>query len=178
MRCPACGNLEDRVVDSRAAEDGSSIRRRRQCERCNARFTTFERLDEVSTLVVKRDGRTAPFDRERIRNGVSAACKGSPVDEVTVDAIVARVVDRLSSFSSPVESAQIGALVLEELRRIDRVAAVRFASVYKAFSDPQDFEREVQLMSDEPEQVDAPAPAGNGSGSDPGVVSGGQEPER
>ena len=160
MRCPACGNLEDRVVDSRAAEDGSTIRRRRQCERCGARFTTFERLDEVSTLVVKRDGRTVPFDRERIRSGVSAACKGSPVDEVTVDSIVARVVDRLAAFSSPVESAQIGALVLEELRRIDRVAAVRFASVYKAFSDPQDFEREVQLMSDAPDEgpaVDDPA---------------------
>jgi transcriptional repressor NrdR len=149
MRCPSCGNLEDRVVDSRAAEDGTTIRRRRQCERCGARFTTFERLDEVSTLVVKRDGRTVPFDRDRIRSGVEAACKGSPVGQAAVEAIVARVVDRLAAFSSPVESAQIGALVLEELRRIDRVAAVRFASVYKAFSDPQDFEREVQLLDEE-----------------------------
>ena len=160
------------MVDSRAAEDGSSIRRRRQCERCGARFTTFERLDEVSTLVVKRDGRTVPFDRERIRSGVSAACKGSPVDEVAVEGIVARVVDRLAAFSSPVESAQVGALVLEELRRIDPVAAVRFASVYKAFSDPRDFERELQLMADPPpseqsapESVGAERPADDQAGS-------------
>lgn len=149
MRCPECGNLEDRVVDSRAAEDGMSIRRRRQCERCSARFTTFERLEEVAVTVVKRDGRTVPFDRSRIQAGVQAACKGSPVDDDAVDALVARVEDRLTAFGSPVESAQIGALVLEELRRIDAVAAVRFASVYKGFSDPQDFEREVQLMSDQ-----------------------------
>jgi transcriptional repressor NrdR len=151
VRCPACGNLEDRVVDSRAADDGSSIRRRRQCERCGARFTTFERLDEFSTMVVKRDGRTVPFDRERIRSGVAAACKGSPVDQAAIEEILTRVVERLAAFSSPVESAQIGALVLEELRRIDAVAAVRFASVYKAFSDPQDFEREIQLLSEDPQ---------------------------
>ena len=126
-----------------------SIRRRRQCERCSARFTTFERLEEVAVTVVKRDGRTVPFDGARIQAGVQAACKGSPVDDDAVDALMARVVDRLSAFGSPVESAQIGALVLEELRRIDAVAAVRFASVYKGFSDPQDFEREVQLMSDQ-----------------------------
>ncbi len=154
MRCPSCGNLEDRGVDSRAAEDGTSIRRRRQCERCGARFTTFERLDEVSTFVVKRDGRTVPFDRERIRSGVEAACKGSPVDDGAIEGIVARVVDRLAAFGSPVESAQIGALVLEELRRIDQVAAVRFASVYKAFSDPQDFERELQLLDEESQRED------------------------
>ncbi|MFZ4518841.1 MAG: transcriptional regulator NrdR [Microthrixaceae bacterium] len=157
MRCPACGTLEDRVVDSRAAEDGSSIRRRRQCERCGQRFTTFERVEAAVPVVVKRDGRTVPFDRSRIEAGVRAACKGRPVDAADVDALVSRVEDRLPGLGSEVESAQIGAFALEELRRLDAVAAVRFASVYKSFQAPEDFEREIQLLSESPD--------GPGSGS-------------
>jgi transcriptional repressor NrdR len=148
VRCPTCGGIEDRVVDSRAADDGSAIRRRRQCEACGARFTTFERIEEVAPTVVKRDGRRVPFDRRRIEAGVLAACKGRPVDESAVAALVARVEDRLGVHGGEVESAQIGALCLEELRRLDGVAAVRFASVYKGFQDPGDFEREVQLLGD------------------------------
>lgn len=152
------------MVDSRASEDGSSIRRRRQCERCSTRFTTFERIEEVAPVVVKRDGRRVPFDRSRIEQGVLAACKGRPVDDEAVAALVARVEDRLGVHGGEVESAQIGALALEELRRLDGVAAVRFASVYKSFQDPEDFEREVQLLGDgQVGQVDATGTGGGGA---------------
>lgn len=136
------------MVDSRAADDGTAIRRRRQCEACGSRFTTFERIEESAPTVVKRDGRRVPFDRHRIEAGVLSACKGRPVDEAAVAALVSRVEDRLGLHGGEVESAQIGALALEELRRLDGVAAVRFASVYKGFQDPGDFEREVQLLGD------------------------------
>jgi transcriptional repressor NrdR len=139
-------------VDSRAADDGSSIRRRRQCEHCGARFTTFERIGEVSLVVVKRDGRREPFERSKIRAGVRAACKGRPVDDAAIDALLVRVEDQLSTRGGEVESAQVGALALEELRRLDGVAAVRFASVYKSFEAPEDFEREIQLLVEPPEQ--------------------------
>lgn len=148
MRCPSCGGLEDRVVDSRAAEDGSTIRRRRQCEHCAARFTTFERIGDASLVVVKRDGRRQPYDREKVRVGVDSACKGRSVEASTIAALLATVEDRLAVRGGEVESAQVGALVLEELRRIDGVAAVRFASVYKGFEAPEDFEAEIQLLSD------------------------------
>jgi transcriptional repressor NrdR len=150
MRCPACGALEDRVVDSRTSEDGVSIRRRRQCERCAARFTTFERVEEVAIVVVKRDGQQEPFDRCKIESGLVAASKGRPIDSDTIRAIVTTVEDRLPVRSGQVESAQVGALALEELRHVDGVAAVRFASVYKAFDDPGDFEREIQLLAEPP----------------------------
>ena len=149
MRCPACGALEDRVVDSRAADDGTSIRRRRQCEQCAERFTTFERVEEVLAVVVKRDGRRTPFDRSKIESGVRSACKGRPVEESSISALSALVEDRLSTTRGEVEAAQVGELVLEELRRLDPVAAVRFASVYKSFEDPEDFEREIQLLGQE-----------------------------
>ncbi len=134
------------MVDSRAADDGTSIRRRRQCEECSARFTTFERLEEVPTIVVKRDGRRVPFDRCKIETGVRSACKGRPVDEAAISALAGQVELRLPTNRGEVEAAQIGELVLDELRGVDAVAAVRFASVYKAFEDPEDFEREIQLL--------------------------------
>lgn len=150
MRCPSCGGLEDRVVDSRAAEDGSSIRRRRQCEVCSTRFTTFERIGEVSLVVVKRDGHREPYARAKVRSGLDAACKGRGVDASVLAALLSSVEDRLAVRGGEVESAQVGALVLEELRALDGVAAVRFASVYKGFQGPEDFEREIQLLVDVP----------------------------
>lgn len=141
------------MVDSRAADDGSSIRRRRQCEACSHRFTTFERVELSSAVVVKRDGRPEPFDRCKIEAGVRSACKGRPVDADAVDALVTRVEERLPALGTPVESAQIGAIALEELRRLDGVAAVRFASVYKSFQGPEDFEREIQLLAEPPDPV-------------------------
>lgn len=141
------------MVDSRAADDGSTIRRRRQCEQCSTRFTTFERIGDVSLVVVKRDGRKEPYERDKVRGGLRAACKGRSIDESELESLLARVEDRLAVRGGEVESAQVGALVLEELRRIDGVAAVRFASVYKAFQDPEDFEREIQLLVEPPEQL-------------------------
>ena len=135
------------MVDSRAADDGTSIRRRRQCDECSARFTTFERLEEVATVVVKRDGRRVPFDRCKVEDGVRSACKGRPVDESAIAALSGQVELRLPANRGEVEAAQIGELVLDELRVLDPVAAVRFASVYKSFEDPEDFEREIQLLS-------------------------------
>lgn len=146
MRCPACGALEDRVVDSRAADDGSSIRRRRQCDACATRFTTFERLESARPTVLKRDGRRQPFDREKVEAGVAAACKGRPVDDAQVSSLLVAVEAGLPAHGGEVDAAQIGEAVLERLRALDPVAAVRFASVYKGFEDPTDFEREIQLL--------------------------------
>ena len=146
------------MVDSRAADDGTSIRRRRQCEECSTRFTTFERLEEVPTIVVKRDGRRVPFDRYKIETGVRSACKGRPVDEAAISALAGQVELRLPTNRGEVEAAQIGELVLDELRGLDAVAAVRFASVYKAFEDPEDFEREIQLLGQPGDDAAATAP--------------------
>lgn len=153
MRCPSCGGLEDRVVDSRAADDGSTIRRRRQCEHCSTRFTTFERIGDVSLVVVKRDGRREQYERAKARSGLRAACKGRSIDDAVLEGLLARVEDGLAVRGGEVESAQVGALALEELRSIDGVAAVRFASVYKGFQDPEDFEREIQLLVEPPEHL-------------------------
>jgi transcriptional repressor NrdR len=151
VRCPACGNFEDRVIDSRAADDGSSIRRRRQCEGCSTRFTTFERLEESAPAVIKRDGRRVPFDRAKIESGVRAACKGRPIDEAAVKGMALSVEDVLPAHRGEIEAAAIGEVILEGLRRLDPVAAVRFASVYKSFEDPADFGREIALLGgDEP----------------------------
>lgn len=146
MRCPSCGGLEDRVVDSRTADDGTAIRRRRQCEQCSTRFTTFERLEDVAPVVVKRDGRREPFDRCKIEVGVRSACKGRPVDEHAIESLATAVEDGLPTHRGEVPADQVGALVLDQLRRLDPVAALRFASVYKSFEDPEDFEREIQLL--------------------------------
>jgi transcriptional repressor NrdR len=159
MRCPACGALEDRVVDSRAAEDGTSIRRRRQCEECSTRFTTFERLEGATPVVVKRDGRREPFDAAKIEGGIRAACKGRPVDESAIQALVGTVEDALPSHRGEIEAATVGEMVLQGLRGLDQVAAVRFASVYKSFEDPADFGREILLLGGSGD--DAATPASN-----------------
>lgn len=148
MRCPGCGSTEDKVVDSRTVDDGATIRRRRQCEHCSNRFTTFERIEESLPTVIKRNGRREPYDRRKVESGITAACKGRPITEAEICALVNRVEDRLPAFGGEVEAAQVGALSLEELRKIDAVAAVRFASVYKSFQDAQDFEREIRLLTD------------------------------
>lgn len=134
------------MVESRAADDGSSIRRRRQCDACATRFTTFERLEAALPVVVKRDGRREQFDREKVEAGVVAACKGRPVDAAQVAALLVAVEAGLPSHGGAVDAAQIGEAVLGRLRGLDSVAALRFASVYKSFDDPTDFEREIRLL--------------------------------
>jgi transcriptional repressor NrdR len=141
-----CARLDDKVVDSRTTDDGSAIRRRRECLSCGQRFTTFERLELEPLIVVKRSGDRVPFDRERILAGVDAAAKGRPLTPEQVDALADEVEQRYQG-RGEVSSEQIGLAVLERLRGLDDVAYVRFASVYKGFAEAADFERELSLLT-------------------------------
>jgi transcriptional repressor NrdR len=136
------------VVDSRASEDGTAIRRRRECLQCGRRFTTFERIEEAPLLVLKRSGDRVPFDREKVVAGLQAATKNRPVAESQLDAIASAIEDRLRIDGRDLVSTEsIGLQVLDRLRDLDQVAYLRFASVYKEFEDPADFAREVRLLS-------------------------------
>ena len=147
MRCPWCQSLDDRVVDSRLAEDGGAIRRRRECTACGGRFTTYERLEEAPLWVLKRGGQREPFDRAKVIAGVRAATKNRPVTEDELDALAQDVEDALRGIGAEVSSQQIGVAVLERMRELDDVAYLRFASVYKGFEDVGDFQREVGLLT-------------------------------
>ncbi len=147
MRCPACASLDDKVVDSRTTDDGTAVRRRRECLDCATRFTTFERLEETPLVVVKSSGDEVPFDRAKIVAGVALAAKGRPVDDLTIDALAADVEDVVRLEGTRVTSERIGRAVLEALARVDGVSALRFASVYKGFDDLADFEREIGLLT-------------------------------
>ena len=146
MRCPWCGHPDDKVVDSRSADEGASIRRRRQCLRCGRRFTTFERMEEVSLSVIKRDGGKEPFDRQKVASGVLKACKNRPVSHEQIEHLVARVEEKLRRRGPLVTSQDVGLEVLALLRKLDDVAYLRFASVYKDFQELTDFERELGLL--------------------------------
>ncbi len=147
MRCPACTSVDDKVVDSRLADDGVAIRRRRECLGCGRRFTTFERIEEVSLVVVKRSGVREPFRRGKVVAGVRAAAKNRPVGPAQLEGLAADVEEALRLEGSEASSARVGAIVLERLRALDEVAYVRFASVYKGFDAPGDFEREVVALT-------------------------------
>jgi transcriptional repressor NrdR len=151
MRCPQCASLDDKVVDSRASEDGAAIRRRRACLACGRRFTTYERLEEVPFLVIKRSGHQTPFDRRKIVGGLVAAAKYRPVTTAAMEALAAEVEEALRVEGNEVTTEQVGWAVLSRLRHLDEVAYVRFASVYKGFSNVGDFEREVGLLTKETE---------------------------
>lgn len=147
MRCPYCATEEDKVVDSRVAEDGRAIRRRRECIGCGRRYTTFERAEEVPLLVVKRSGVEEPFDVEKIISGIRSACKNRPVSDSEIVHLAEDVEDAMrASAERPVPSAEIGRDVLERLRNVDEVAYLRFASVYKDFQELDDFEKELGLL--------------------------------
>jgi transcriptional repressor NrdR len=147
MRCPYCESEEDKVVDSRLAEEGRAIRRRRECIGCGRRYTTFERAEEVPLLISKRSGDEEPFDRSKVIEGVRRACKNRPVSEADILAIADDVEEAMrSDVRRPVPSAEIGREVLERLRLLDEVAYLRFASVYKDFQELDDFERELGLL--------------------------------
>ncbi len=150
MRCPACSCIDDKVVDSRTADDGAAIRRRRECLACGRRFTTYERLEETPLVVLKRSGGREPFRRAKLEAGVLAAAKNRPVTAAQVEALAAEVEDVLRLEGPELPSARIGAVVLERLRALDEVAYLRFASVYKGFERLGDFEREVGLLSKGP----------------------------
>ncbi|BBF93436.1 transcriptional regulator NrdR [Blastochloris tepida] len=141
MKCPFCGSLDTQVKDSRPSEDGTAVRRRRVCPDCGARFTTFERVQLRELTVLKRSGRRVPFDREKLRRSIAIALRKRPVEEERIDRLVSDIVRQLESQGeNEIESEAIGQLVMQRLRDIDTVAYVRFASVYRNFRDPKDFE--------------------------------------
>lgn len=149
MKCPSCSYNETKVVDSRLSSDGTSIRRRRECLKCEKRFTTYEYVEQVPLMVVKRDGRRQPFDRKRIISGLVKACEKRPVsidkmEEVTLD--IERMIQK--KFDREVESRDIGEIIMEKLATLDEVAYVRFASVYRQFRDVNQFMSELKGMLD------------------------------
>jgi transcriptional repressor NrdR len=148
MRCPFCQQDDDRVLDSRATDDGTAIRRRRQCGACNRRYTTYERVEGDETLrVVKRDGRVQSYDRRKILTGMTVACEKRPVSSDELEAAANRIHQRLlAEGEREVPSRRIGDLVMEELHRLDQVAYVRFASVYRQFKDIDEFVAEVRKV--------------------------------
>jgi transcriptional repressor NrdR len=146
MRCPFCAADDDRVVDSRLAEDGVAIRRRRECSACSQRYTTFERIEEVGFFVVKRSGERQPFERSKVLSGVRSACKNRPVDEEAMELLVLGIEEAMRLLGRDVTSEEIGLLTLESLGQVDEVAYVRFASVYKGFEGTEDFAREIGML--------------------------------
>jgi len=146
MRCPSCHADDTKVVDSREAEDGAAIRRRRQCLQCTSRFTTYERLEEAPLVVVKTNGDRQPFDRSKIVAGIVAAGKGRPVSVEQFETLAEEVEDEMRSRPGEVTTTAIGHAVLERLRCLDEVLYLRFASVYKSFDAAADFQRELVLL--------------------------------
>jgi len=150
MRCPYCGHDDTQVKDSRPTEDSSAIRRRRICSACGGRFTTFERVQLRELMVVKKSGRKVPFDRDKLARSVSTALRKRDVDPERVDRMISGVVRQLESLGDiEITSDQIGEFVMEGLKGLDDVAFVRFASVYKNFSTPDDFSTFLQTLADE-----------------------------
>lgn len=147
MHCPSCRADDTKVVDSRLADQGTSVRRRRQCLSCAYRFTTFERVEEAPLLVAKSDGSTQPFERDKIAFGVQAACKGRAVTPAQIEQLAIEVDDEIRLLGGEVTSSQIGLAVLDRLRLLDEVAYLRFASVYKNFDAAADFQSELELLS-------------------------------
>lgn len=149
MRCPFCSFQDSRVLDSRPAEDGHSIRRRRECGGCGRRFTTYERVDELPLMVVKKDGRREVFDRHKLLTGLTRACQKRPVPMAGLESMVDEIEQELRNTGEmEVASRDIGEMVMGRLRRLDEVAYVRFASVYREFRDVDGFLREIQRLSD------------------------------
>ena len=141
MRCPYCGHEDSQVKDSRPTEDGAAIRRRRQCEDCGARFTTFERIQLREVAVLKAGGTREPFDREKLMRSVQIACRKRPIDSARIERLVSGIQRQLeTSGENEVQAAQIGAMVMEALKGFDNVAYIRFASVYRDFTEARDFE--------------------------------------
>ncbi len=147
MRCPFCQHMEDRVIDSRLTKDGDMIRRRRECANCQRRFTTYERVEETLPLVVKKDGRREAFDRSKILSGLQKACEKRPISVTVLEKLIDRIEQRLQdSGEREVHSREIGEQIMEELQKLDEIAYVRFASVYRSFRDVNEFMNEVKEL--------------------------------
>ena len=149
MRCPHCGNYDDKVIDSRTLAAGDAIRRRRECNSCGFRFTSYERIEDKQFMVIKRDGRREPFDRDKIERGVQRALEKRPVSQMGIESLINEVEDEAAIMGKDgheIPAGLIGDLVLEKLGALDRVAYIRFASVYRHFDNLDEFVREIQKM--------------------------------
>jgi transcriptional repressor NrdR len=170
MKCPFCGKIEDRVVDSRETRDGEVIRRRRECAGCARRFTSYERIEETPLMVIKKDGRREPFDRGKLLNGLLKACEKRPVPVRRLEEIVEEARNRLQdSPDREVPTRELGELVMGRLRDLDKVAFVRFASVYRQFEDVDEFMDELRGLIGQrgdkgPARPPEPAPEGKDRG--------------
>jgi transcriptional repressor NrdR len=150
MNCPFCRIDNDRVIDSRAVQDGFAIRRRRECLNCRRRFSTYERLEELSIKVVKKNGAREPFNREKLRLGLERACWKRPISDEQISTFVSAIeIDVYENFESEVSSGELGEMVLQRLAALDQVAYVRFASVYRDFKDVRDFVNALHPMLNE-----------------------------
>ncbi|TKS58154.1 MAG: transcriptional regulator NrdR [Nitrospira sp.] len=148
MKCPFCDELEDKVVDSRMAKEGEVIRRRRECLGCKRRYTTYERVEEILPVVVKKDGRRESFDRTKILSGMKKACEKRPISTATIEAVTDRIEKRIQEMGeSEIESRIVGEEVMKELHQLDQVAYVRFASVYREFKDIDQFMDELKSLA-------------------------------
>ena len=157
MRCPFCGFADTQVKDSRPTEDGSAIRRRRVCTECNGRFTTFERVQMRELTVVKRNNRRVPFDRDKLMRSIQIALRKRPVDPERVERLVSGIVRQLEAAGeSEIPAENIGRIVMEALKALDDVAYVRFASVYRNFREPKDFEQLIGEMAEDDEPAAVP----------------------
>lgn len=147
MRCPFCENLDTRVIDSRPTEEGHAIRRRRECDSCNKRFTTYEKVEEINFMVIKKDGSREAFDRNKVMNGIIKACEKRPVPIADIEKIVDDIERGLNNMmEKEVESKLIGEVIMEHLKELDEVAYVRFASVYRQFKDVNTFVAEIEKL--------------------------------
>jgi transcriptional repressor NrdR len=147
MKCPYCSNNESKVVDKRDTDDFGIIRRRRECLSCGKRFTTYEKLDMADVMVIKKDGRREPFDPEKLKRGIMRACEKRPINIHQIDTMVLEIEDDIHKQNlSEVRSDLIGSKVIDALKSLDKVACIRFASVYRSFQSISEFEREVQSL--------------------------------
>ena len=148
MKCPFCDELEDKVVDSRMAKEGEVIRRRRECLGCKRRYTTYERVDEILPVIVKKDGRRESFDRTKILAGLKKACEKRPISTATIEAVTDRIEKRIQEMGeTEIESRIVGEELMKELHQMDQVAYVRFASVYREFKDIDQFMDELRTLA-------------------------------
>ena len=150
MKCPYCGHEEDRVLDSRPLEAASIIRRRRECQACHKRFTTYERLEDVPLMVMKSNNRLEPFSREKLREGIARACEKRPIHADQIERLISEIEYDLQSYVMQVPSRVIGEKVLKKLKDLDPVAYIRFASVYKQFQDLDAFLKELEKLKGNP----------------------------
>lgn len=149
MKCPYCGNLEDKVVDSRLAAGGNSIRRRRECLKCQRRFTTYEQIEESHLMVIKKDGRREPFERKKILAGLVKACEKRPISMENLEQLIDKIEFTLQkNYEKEVKSKDIGELLIKMLQELDEIAYVRFASVYRQFKDVSQFMKEIKGLSE------------------------------